>query len=483
MGKFAKLILIAAVIIVLLYALAVLAANLYLQSRDVQKRIHIAVSDAVGTSVEIHSTYYIPWSGLVVSGIKVPYHPETGLPLVEINSVHFHFAFLPLLQGQLVIREVLLSHPTLTFLKKEQVAFSPPLSGLVSHSQTLSAPETSPSAASGISQEITMDTKSSIPSSSKLPTKIEQVRIRHGRALFFNEKEQLFASLEDLTLNATPLPKGSVTGDFKIQETHFVNFLHPHDIQGQFSWADGKFTMTNIIAKWAGGKLLGTFEWESHAQERFTLAFTADSISLKKLVTDAGMNGEGTKGKLFAEGKVLGQAQDPESISGNVEVSLQKARLQTLEVFQQIGELLQIEELQRLRFKTAEALFTIRDEKVIADKILLESENLIIDATGPTSFGGKLKLRAHLHINEKLSRNFRGIIGSNFEPSDREGYYRMPFSITGTLEHPKTDLLDRLIGIKISQDVGGLLKGFFRSAPPEEQDKPEQIPVTNESAR
>jgi hypothetical protein len=38
----------------------------------------------------------------------------------------------------------------------------------------------------------------------------------------------------------------------------------------------------------------------------------------------------------------------------------------------------------------------------------------------------------------------------------------MPFRISGTLARPKTDLLDKLVGARIGQDLGGLINSFLR---------------------
>jgi hypothetical protein len=39
----------------------------------------------------------------------------------------------------------------------------------------------------------------------------------------------------------------------------------------------------------------------------------------------------------------------------------------------------------------------------------------------------------------------------------------MPFTITGSLDRPKSDLLDKMVGLQIGQDVGGLLKNLLRT--------------------
>jgi hypothetical protein len=47
----------------------------------------------------------------------------------------------------------------------------------------------------------------------------------------------------------------------------------------------------------------------------------------------------------------------------------------------------------------------------------------------------------------------------------------MPFSITGSLDRPKSDLLDKMVGLRIGQDVGGLLKNLLRT-PQKQKNKP-----------
>ena len=52
----------------------------------------------------------------------------------------------------------------------------------------------------------------------------------------------------------------------------------------------------------------------------------------------------------------------------------------------------------------------------------------------------------------------------------------MPFSITGTVSRPKTDLLDKLTGFHIGEDVGGLLKNLFRALPQKPKEETQKKP-------
>ena len=54
-------------------------------------------------------------------------------------------------------------------------------------------------------------------------------------------------------------------------------------------------------------------------------------------------------------------------------------------------------------------------------------------------------------------RQLRGVLGNNLVDSEDPEYRQIPFSVTGRIDKPKTDLLDKLIGAKVGHDVGGML--------------------------
>ena len=104
------------------------------------------------------------------------------------------------------------------------------------------------------------------------------------------------------------------------------------------------------------------------------------------------------------------------------------------------------------------------------DDVTLKSENLILQGTGPIQFDGKMNLEAKLMVNQKLQRQLKGLLGQNFVPAEDPEFRQVPFSVTGRVDSPKTDLLDKLIGVRIGNDLGGLLKNIFRP-PSDGKDK------------
>jgi len=323
-----------------------------------------------------------------------------------------------------------------------------------------------PAPSGGVEIAIPVEPAAARPAS----VEIRQVSLRHGAAGFYDSKGALGLQLEDCNITADILPGGSLAGTFAITQAAVGRAAFPRDIRGSFTWQDGKLTIPDLDSDWSGGRLTGTFFLEPRVHFIATLAATG--VLIKKLAQDVSVSADGARGSLFGEGSMEGVPGAPGSFRGEAAVQLEGARFQPVDFIRQIGELLSIQELQMLELKTAEARFTIRDEKVSVDSVVLESDNLVIDGSGPIQFDGKMKVRARLHLNDKLRKDLRGLLSDKFEPSQREGFQLIPFSVTGTVSRPRTDLLDKLTGFRIGQDVGGLLKNLFRvPAPPKK--KPE----------
>jgi hypothetical protein len=91
-----------------------------------------------------------------------------------------------------------------------------------------------------------------------------------------------------------------------------------------------------------------------------------------------------------------------------------------------------------------------------------------------------LNIDAQLLFNSKLQNQLRGVLGKNLVDSEDPNYRQIPFTVTGRIDNPKTDLLDKLIGAKVGQDVGGMLMNILRSSAPQKtEEKKEEKPSGN----
>jgi hypothetical protein len=158
-------------------------------------------------------------------------------------------------------------------------------------------------------------------------------------------------------------------------------------------------------------------------------------------------------------------AGDPgrtESIAGEAVVDMVGARFTPVDFIVQLGQLLGVEELQVLNLNEATSRFLIREGRVDVETIHLQSENLILAGTGTALFDGSIDIDGRLMVNRKLQRQLRALLGKNFKDADDPEYKQVAFEVTNTLADPRTDLLDKLIGVRVGDDVGGVLRNLFR---------------------
>jgi type II secretion system protein N len=490
----AKPILIIAGIIFTLCAVVVLCLNIYLQSAGVQLKLRQAVFRGTGFEPVITQTYYTPWSGLVISGIKIPQPVNAKKPLLSVRSMKCSLRLSSLLQGKLVIKDMSFEQPSLILLQGQSGVWPSgsafPFQGLEKKSAAIRQPTQDAGAPKKLSTDTAMPPQQASTPAALAPPRdsekqekersvsVENIHILEGQAFLYPAQGGRPIRFEGCSAEGKLLPDGSATGDFRVKNASFAELARCTEITGIFEYHDGYLKITELQAVWANGTVTGSLEMSNGAESFFTGSLAAENVSLQKLAEEAGFTPEGTQGFLFAKTNLQGIPGKPESFTGEASAHLTEARMQPIDPLRQLGEMLRINELRVLELQTAETALTIRDGKIIVDRLELESANLLMDATGEARLDGALDLDARFHIGNKMLKESLGFMGSKFKPSGREGYSHMPFSITGTLSRPKSDLLDKLIGIRLGDDVGGLLKNLLRMPKKEKKkNKPDATPA------
>jgi len=462
--KYSKPILILVGALVLLYAFAVAGINLYLQSKGVQERIRIASSEAAGMPLEIRSTCYLPWAGLVVSGLAVPHDGGGKLPLLHVGSISIKFQILALLGGKFAVKEVLVDQPVLMTFQRKDGAWSRPAIYPRERS-AVAPPAPAPDQAPEMPAVVTSPDPTVPPTAApaaRPAVSLERVRIRNGAVFLDDSLGRRIGLFEGIEISLKPAADGTISGKFKIRDSAWGEKLFVRDIRGTFFWRRDHFEILGFEGRWADGSLSGRLAMGWGAEARFSAFAEVADVSLKTLAAEAGMKTDGTRGALSGTAELAGATGQPATFTGGAQIELKSARFEPVDFVRQIGDLMSIEELQMLELKEAKADFSVANERVVANKILLESKNLAIEATGPAGFDGKLALDARLLVNDKLRRDLRALIGKSLVASDREGYMALPFTVTGTVSRPESNLLDKIAGVKISRDVGNLLQNLLR---------------------
>ncbi len=386
-----------------------------------------------------------------VADIAVPDPTSPSLNILEAKALRIRFSFFPLFSKRFVIYDCSLYEPTLIV---RQVASGDWIAPLPAKMKDVAPAPSVPG----------------VPTAPRVvgaafKGEVERLRLIGGTVAFLDAKNRTVLMLESVDIDANVSDNVAAAGVFDIGETDISGYLHPRKVGGPFTWDGEVLDLPQIHGALAGGEISGSYRLVALGEPHFDLNFAVKDARLKKLFAEAHSEPGKTEGNLVGQLQLSGDPRASATTTGTGHFELLQAKLKPVDFLIKLGELLQIEELQLLQLKDAKMDVTIKDERIWVDNLNLQSENLMLKATGPVRFNGKLDLDASLLVNRKLQQQLRGVLGKNFVKTDDPEYQRLDFNVTGHIDSPKTDLLDKLIGINIGQDIGGMLKSLFRGQP------------------
>ena len=183
------------------------------------------------------------------------------------------------------------------------------------------------------------------------------------------------------------------------------------------------------------------------------------------------------RGKLEGSFEASGKTAEPEALTGRGEILLRDGQVQQYSLLVALGQLLQIEELTQLQLQQAEAKYHITPGLITIDALVLRSPNIRLSGNGTITFDGKLNLDSQLAINSKLRGQLFKMIRDNFVATGEQGYYALAFQVSGTVDRPKTNLMDRLVGRGLKDLFNGWLGGGKKKKKSTETEAPEESPA------
>jgi hypothetical protein len=459
--RFAKIILAAIAGVAALLVLVLIGINLYLQSGDVQNRIRLATEQAIGMPVTVKSTFYTPWSGLTLSGLSLPDPTITGQTLADAPEFSVQFEFLPLLSRHFVISEVSLDEPHLTLRQTEdrQWVLAPPR-----HRRPRPVTEVPAEAAQPAPAQPSSAPRVRAP---EYTVELKNFYIRNGHAEIIDYRGQPLARVNGLNVDGSVGANGAVRGSVWIEDMEFGGQIYPNRLRAEFAFQDDHLAVTDVKCAIADGKVRAEFHMvmPRNGLPEFQLKSEVQEVSVPTLIAEAHGNDAGASGKLVGHFNLRGNPLDVSTLTGGGEFSLDSAQLRPLGFIQQLGAILRIDELQTFSLQQALLRFELRDERFWITDLTLRTDNLIITGTGPIRFNGKMNLKGRFMVNEKIQRQLGGLLPDNFTPSEDANYKQVAFNVTGRLDRPNTDLIEKVTGTDF-RSMGGLIKGLFRMPKP-----------------
>ena len=482
MRTIAKPILTAGVILIAAVLLACLVLNAFLALPATRERIQKEIGMAAGIPVTFGSMIGLPYPlGSIRIGLITAGKPG-DLTSFTATSVIIHPDLFELLRGKLVAAAIDFKSPALRLSsasldKVSTAGFGESLS-IASPVQT-SLPITAETSQKNLPPLTTSrgEVTRAIP--------LRSIRISGGDFSYFDEKERPILTLKGISLHGSlknTNGSSSWDGTLHAKSAAIGSALIATNIRTQLSAPENLSTLElkPFTASFGGGTLSGNVALSALQRiPGYSLALHLADARLGKLLADATLASSSAEGSVAGDLMLTGTAGKGSTMNGKGNLFCNQVVVEPVAFLKQIGQILNIDELKLLRLAEGKCLFRIDQGRFVIDDLLLRSENLVLAATGPMDSSGELNLDSRLLFNEKLTGKLRGLLGNKLAAAPEPGYSHITFRVTGPALNPKTDLLERLTGIRIGGDLGGLgglIQGLFGAPKSKPQQPPQPAP-------
>lgn len=465
--------------IVAVAAVVLLAVNLYVQSQGTQARIQHELSQRLETPLVIRRISVTPWGGLKLSGITIP--QSVGAPgneFLRAKTFGLHIHFPSLFSQRLVIKEISLVEPTVVWAQNADGKWRlPPLpaSGTAEtppdqqHHAAPAASAPPPENPAQVPAPPQPTAAASAPATTEHATaeeggfvpEIRRVNLLGGRFEFLDEHGKPVATFADVQFRSNFRNAADVRGNISIATTSLRDRFFLQKLHSHLAYGPAALELGDVQADAAGGQMAGRFSMQPQtADSPFSVSVKFQRLDADRVVTEAGGPGGTISGRLEGFLEATGRTADPNALAGSGEIVLRAGQLRQYSLLDALGQLLQIEELRQLKLEEAHVKYHISPGVVIVDELLLRSPNIRLSAAGTVKFDGALHLESQLAINDQIRKQLFRPLRENFQPLDEAGFAGLKFTIGGSVERPKTDLMDKLVGRDL-KDIGSVINSFL----------------------
>ena len=477
MQKFGRLALLLIGGLLIFAAVVCIALNLYVQSEGTQARIQQELRQRFGTSLTIGRISVTPWSGLKLSGITMAQGGSgAGGNFLEARNFGLRIAFFSIFSRRLVIKEASLVGPKVVWPQNADGKWRlPDLRGERNESNaasTIAEPENSrsekPETVKPVTETPAARTRTT-PSAqiarkgnteAAFISEIHKVSLMDGSFRFLGRGNDLVANFEGVGFRAVISNASALKGNARVAKVSLRDRFFLQQLRSPLRYDANGLDLSQISAQLGGGEVSGRFTMQPETEESpFRVELKFRGIQGDQIITEAGGPAGVLQGKLEGNLQAEGKTTDPDALSGKGEIFLKDGQLRQYNLLVTLGQLFQIEELTQLHLDQAEAKYHLSPGVVTIDELVLRSPNIHLSATGTVSFRGKLHLNSRLAINEKIRDQLFKPIRTNFQPTEEPGYSAVDFEVSGTLERPKTNLLERVVGRDLKDLVNSLWGG------------------------
>jgi uncharacterized protein involved in outer membrane biogenesis len=427
--KALKILLIIVVVLALLAGAGLFLANRYLQSPDFKDTALATARQALGSEVQLADLNVSLFSGVALRGIKVANPTGFDGNLMEAQAFVLRYRLLPLLQKRVEISQLTLDQPTITLVKNEAGAWNYEKLGAAKTGGETVGSGAGPTAHAG-----------------GVDISLSRLAMNNGHVVMRQADGKVLVDVSGIRISSSAELTGNRltgTGEAQIDTLNIAQALFTRSLRTPIVIRPEEVKLAPLTGKLADGELTGGLTLTLSPAFAYGVDLQITGGDVVKLLQEAGAKPALT-GHLQGQTKVTGTS-GIETITGDGKFAIHNGQLMEIPLLKLLGTLLQVPELQQLKFDECVLEFTIANSQMPTPVIRVTAPKIQLTGSGVVSLTDRslnheLTLALEQSLLAKVPKEVRGVF------ADRgDGYLTLTFRVTGPYNDPKTDIQQRLL--------------------------------------
>lgn len=429
-----------------------LVGGILLRTEAVQRRIMEGLSLGTGMQVKCESFQPGFWSATRLTRLTASNQDGSS---VSANEAYVKLDLLPLVVGRLVFRDVRLEGVRLICIES-------------------SRPRTGAAGGADVHKRQGVEGKRLALFQALRTLRVSEAAVDWQLA---DGRTKLQMEGVDLSLQLNDKNEGS--GDLNVNRCTWMDVIVLREGRAEMRLADGTLRLEKIKAACGEGGVAGSGEVALVSPQSFAFRLNAADVDLEKMsdeLPNLRLSGK-AQGALQMDGSLVDEA----SWAGGAKLEIRDGKLKGVNLLQMLGQIFQIQEISNFQIKQGVAKVRIADRRMWLDEFKLDGGDLLLSAPGSLDFERNLALNAKLSIPERLlNGRVAQLLSRGFSAPDEAGLRSIGFQVSGTLDKPSTNLMDKVVGDGLGGVVNQLLGGFLK---PRKVEKAEQKEASTEASK
>jgi uncharacterized protein involved in outer membrane biogenesis len=420
---------VAAVAVLVMGGLLVWAARLVgsLNTPAFQKQVLDQVSAAVGTRVEVKKMDIKLLEGVTLEGVSLANPaPFTG-SLATADGVVLRYNLASLLSGRVDVERLSLRKPVIAVVMDQKGSFN--------YEKLGGGASARPASSSG----------GGTASASPLKLVISKLAVDDAVVSMVDDRKASFLKIDDASLDSAFTVAGGAAegrGTASIKTMALADMLFVRSISSPLSLTKDAVRLAPIRGRLADGDVTGDLKMDLKAA-KYAMSLDVKGAQVETLLKESG-SARAVSGALQAKASFEGTGGLP-TMKGKGEAEVTNCKVTQAPVLGLLSSVLQLPELANPNFEQCRLEFTLGGNRMQMPVLSLKGAALQLTGKGTVALANYgLDFDMSLALSQGLVEKIRvNELRAAFKERG-DGFSTVDFKVTGTSDHPQTDLAARI---------------------------------------